>query len=75
MRNSWVVTISLPPKMATKVRQIAKQKQMNRSELIRMALRGYLEELDALEAVRIARREESAGKLKELKGSLSDLVR
>ena len=46
-RSSSIVTISLPPKMAAWSVKIAKKQQMTRSELIRTALRNYLEEQQA----------------------------
>ena len=74
-RHSSIVTISLPPKMATWSEKIAKKKQMTRSELVRTALRHYLEEQGALDAIRTYREEARGGKLKELKGSLTRLMR
>ena len=41
MRNSRVVTISLPPTLLARVLKTAKAKGMTRSELVREALRNY----------------------------------
>lgn len=41
MRNSRVVTISLPPTLLVRVLKTAKAKGMTRSELVREALRHY----------------------------------
>ena len=54
---------------------MAKKKQMTRSEFMRAALRQYLEEQDALEAVRIYEKELREGKLKTVRGSLIKLMR
>ncbi|GEM_PF-2989041 len=44
MRTSSLVTISLPPEMVAESEKIALDKNMTRSELLRTALRKYLEE-------------------------------
>ena len=41
MRNSKVVTISLPPRLYARVMKTARAKGMTRSELVREALRHY----------------------------------
>ena len=41
MRNSRVITISLPPKLLERMLKTAKAKGMTRSELVREALRRY----------------------------------
>ena len=41
MRNSRVITISLPPKLARRIVKTARLKGMTRSELVREALRRY----------------------------------
>ena len=74
MRTSRLVTMSLPPKMLAESGRVAKRKNMNRSELLRTALRAYLEEVRALDAVNEYRKEKNNGKLKILKGSLADLM-
>ncbi len=69
------MTISLPPALAAGIISQAKKQHMTRSEYLRMALRRHLEEQRLDEAIRIFREEEKSGKLKELKGSLVDLMR
>ncbi len=54
--------------------RIAKKQHMTRSELVRTALRRYVEEQGALTAVAVYRAEQELGKLKILKGSLASLV-
>ena len=41
MRNSKVLTISLPPRVFERIMKTAKSKGMTRSELVREALRRY----------------------------------
>ena len=74
MRTSSLVTISLPPEMLMESEKIAKKQHMTRSELLRMALRRYLEEVMAEEAIQVYQKEKKTGKLKVLKGSLVDLI-
>lgn len=74
MRTTSLVTISLPPALLHTSERIANQKQMTRSELMREALRHYIEEQDASEAVRVYEQELHTGKLKKLKGSLMNLM-
>ncbi len=75
MRTSTIVTVSLPPAMVVITKKIARKKHMTQSELFRTALRVYLEEQKAQEAIDVFERERQAGKLKELKGSLVGLMR
>lgn len=71
-----MVTISLPPEMVTESEKIAKRKHMTRSELLRLALRRYMEEVMAEEAIRIADQELRTGKLKVLpKGGLAAFMK
>lgn len=74
MRKSNLVTISLPPAMVAVAAKIAKKKGMTRSELLRSALRRYIEEMQMEEAVKAFEKERREGKLKVLKGSLVDLM-
>ncbi|MDP6625825.1 MAG: ribbon-helix-helix protein, CopG family, partial [Nitrospinota bacterium] len=58
---------------------VAKKRHMTRSELMRSALRNYLEQVHREEsqaevALQSYDREKNAGKLKELKGSLTNLM-
>lgn len=73
-RSSSIVTISLPPKMVVWSGKVAKRQQMTRSELVRTALRKYLEEQVALDAIRVFDDERKKGKLKKLI-SLAHLMR
>lgn len=74
MRTSSLVTFSIPPALIMQAERIARRQHMTRSELIRSALRRYLEELAAEESIRIYKKERRGGKLKELKRSLADLM-
>lgn len=74
MRTSSLVTISLPPALVTQSERIAKKNHMTRSELFRTALRSFIEEQNALEAVAIYKKEHGSKKLKTLKGSLASLM-
>ena len=74
MRTSSLVTISLPPTMVKESEKVARKRHMTRSELLRTALRRYLEETQFEEAVRVYKKEKRSGKLKTLKGSLADLM-
>ncbi len=76
MRTSSLVTISLPPEMVAESEKLAKKQHMTRSELLRMALRRYFEEMMTEEAIRIADEEFRLGKLKVLpKGGLAALMK
>lgn len=75
MRTTNLVTISLPPGLVVEIQKIIKSQHMTRSELFRDALRQYIEEQQAKEAIRIFEKEKRAGKLRILKGSLADLMR
>ena len=76
MRNTNLVTISLPPPMMREAEKIAKKEGMTRSELFRYAFRRYLEEMEMEKAIETAERELAAGKLKLLpKGGLARLIR
>jgi predicted transcriptional regulator len=75
MRTSSLVTISLPPKLVSASEKIARKQHMTRSELMRTALRQYLEWQMAEEAIGVFEKERREGKLNELKGSLVDLMR
>lgn len=74
MRTSTIITVSLPPAMAAMTKKTARKRHMTQSEFFRTALRVYLEEEKAAKAISIFERERRAGNLKELKGSLADLV-
>ena len=56
----------MPPSMASQAEKVAKKQGMTRSELLRYALRRYIEELQAGEAIRVAEEEYRSGKAKVL---------
>lgn len=43
-RTTETITFSLPPKMSQKIEKLMEQEDRNRSELLREALRRYIEE-------------------------------
>lgn len=76
MRTSSIVTISLHAAMLRAAQRAAKKQHMTRSELVRTALRRYLEEMDAMEAIRVGEKELKTNKLKVLpRGGLAQLMR
>lgn len=76
MRTTSLVTISLPPSMAAESEKVARKQHMTRSELLRIALRRYLEETQLEEAIRVADAELRLGKLKVLpRGGLVSLMK
>lgn len=76
MRTSSLITISLPPLLATESLKAAKKQHMTRSELWRAALRHYLEELRLEQAIRLAETELATGKARVLpRGGLATLMR
>ena len=54
-RNTKTITFSLPPEMAEQVQQVMHEEGRTMSELIREALRNYIEEREWLRAVRYER--------------------
>ncbi|OGE80693.1 MAG: hypothetical protein A2826_01150 [Candidatus Doudnabacteria bacterium RIFCSPHIGHO2_01_FULL_43_23] len=75
MRKTALVTVSFPHSILSEAKKVAQKEGMTRSELLRLALRRYLEELRAEEAIRIAEKERRAGKLKVLRGRMSNLMK
>lgn len=57
-RNTKTITFSLPPEMAEQVQQVMKEEGRTMSELIREALRNYMEEREWLRAIRYERLKE-----------------
>ena len=51
-RNTKTITFSLPPEMAEQVQQVMKEEGRTMSELIREALRNYMEEREWLKIIR-----------------------
>lgn len=66
MRETAIVTISLPNTLVKKTAQMAKKQSMTRSELFRQAIREYLEFQELKRAEEIYEKERAAGALKEL---------
>lgn len=57
-RKTKTITFSLPPEMAEQVQQVMKEEGRTMSELIREALRNYMEEREWLIAIRYERLKE-----------------
>ena len=64
-RNTKTITFSLPPEMAEQVQQVMKEEGRTMSELIREALRNYMEERDWLRDIRYERLREREGEQNE----------
>ena len=54
-RNTKTITFSLPPEMAEQVKEMMLQERRTMSELIREALRNYMEEREWLREIRYER--------------------
>ena len=54
-RNTATITFSLPPEMAEQVQNVMREEGRTMSELIREALRNYMQEREWLRAVRYER--------------------
>ena len=78
MRTSSVMTISLPPAMVKASDKVAEKQNMTRSELIRTALRNYIEQTQyhakTMRAIAEYEKEKKQGALKKLDGSLADFL-
>ena len=59
-RNTETVTFSLPPPMAQSLRQVAKEEERTVSELLREAIRLYMEEREWRVKERMQRRSRRA---------------
>ena len=57
-RNTKTITFSLPPEMADQVQEVMREEGRTMSELIREALRNYMEEREWLRTIRYERLEE-----------------
>ncbi len=57
-RKSKTITISLPPGFAARVQAVAREEGRNMSELVREALRNYVEEREWLRTIRYERLKE-----------------
>ena len=54
-RNTKTITFSLPPEMAEQVQDVMREEGRTMSELIREALRNYMEEREWLRTIRYVR--------------------
>ena len=54
-RNTKTITFSLPPEMAEQVQDVMREEGRTMSELIREALRNYMEEREWLRTIRYGR--------------------
>ena len=54
-RNTKTITFSLPPEMAEQVQEVMREEGRTMSELIREALRNYMEEREWLRTIRYER--------------------
>ena len=57
-RKTKTITFSLPPDMAQQVQQVMKEESRTMSELIREALKNYMEEREWLTTIRYERLKE-----------------
>ena len=57
-RNTKTITFSLPPEMAEQVQDVMREEGRTMSELIREALRNYMEEREWLRTIRYERLKE-----------------
>ena len=57
-RNTKTITFSLPPEMAEQVQDVMREEGRTMSELIREALRNYMEEREWLRTIRHERLKE-----------------
>ena len=57
-RNTKTITFSLPPEMAEQVQQVMKEEGRTMSELIREALKNYMQEREWLATIRYERLKE-----------------
>ena len=71
-RKSKVITFSLPPQMEEQVRQLMKEEGRTMSELIREALRLYMDEREWLRRQRRQRAEARRSERQEAEGGETD---
>lgn len=57
MRNTRLITISILPELLEKLNKLAKEESRTRSELLREAVRRYIEEKEYQDLARYARKE------------------
>ena len=61
-RNTETITFSLPPQQAQRLRQVAGEEERTVSELLREAIRLYMEEKEWRAKERMQRRSRQSGK-------------
>ena len=71
-RKSKVITFSMPPEMAAEVQQIVQEEGRSMSELIREALRLYMDEREWLRRQRRQRAEARRSERQEAEGGEAD---
>ena len=71
-RKSKVITFSLPPQMAEQVRQLMQEEDRTMSELIREALRLYMDEKEWLRRQRRQRAEARRNEQQEAEGGTDE---
>ena len=71
-RKSKVITFSLPPQMAEQVRQLMQEEGRTMSELIREALRLYMDEREWLRRERRQRAEARRSEHQEAEGGADE---
>ena len=71
-RKSKVITFSLPPQMEEQVRQLMQEERRTMSELIREALRLYMDEREWLRRERRQRAEARRSEQQEAEGGEAD---
>ena len=71
-RKSKVLTFSLPPEMAEQVRRVMQEEGRTMSELIREALRLYMDEREWLRGQRRQRAEARRSERQEAEGGEAD---
>ena len=66
-RNTKTITFSLPPEMARQVQDVMREEGRTMSELIREALRNYMEEREWLRMIRHERLQEREARKEKTK--------
>ena len=69
-RNTKTITFSLPPEMAEEVQQVMREEGRTMSELIRQALRNYMEEREWVRTMRHERLKEREAEQEDSKRGL-----
>ena len=71
-RNTSTITFSLPPEMAQHLRQVVKDESRTVSEVLREAIRLYMEEREWRIEERMRRRQSRAGRNESQEGDDND---